>query len=257
MREKRRRERVGESEHKILLTASRPNLIPRAELGGERRAAEGLPGVFVEEGGRVSRRCWSRRDKSSCRWLTTARIRVYICTYSAPGWLALFHPSSPLLALLYLLLLPLFPSRNLPIRPPPVCAGSPLRSAKRPSHKFTAARYKFNSRWTPAANWLPEHYCETNDDHDEDDDEALGTSTRTLAICVARLSDGTRTRCYWSCRDEREWQRFTASGCGIDAFLIWNATTGCYGVFEAAAREVKYSVPAGWLDTRAGSLFYL
>lgn len=32
----------GESEHKILLTASRPNLIPPAERRGERQAAEGL-----------------------------------------------------------------------------------------------------------------------------------------------------------------------------------------------------------------------
>lgn len=29
----RERERIGESGHKILLTASRPNLIPRSELG--------------------------------------------------------------------------------------------------------------------------------------------------------------------------------------------------------------------------------
>lgn len=37
--------RGGESEHKILLTASRPNLIPRAGTRGGREAAEGLEGV--------------------------------------------------------------------------------------------------------------------------------------------------------------------------------------------------------------------
>lgn len=31
--ERGERERIGESGHKILLTASRPNLIPRSELG--------------------------------------------------------------------------------------------------------------------------------------------------------------------------------------------------------------------------------
>lgn len=75
--------RAGESEHKILLTASRPNLIPRAELGARTSSGRGIArGVRGRWEG--SRWCWPRRDKSSCRWLTTARIRVYICTYSGP-----------------------------------------------------------------------------------------------------------------------------------------------------------------------------
>lgn len=111
--------RVGEPEHKILLTAPRPNLIPRAELGQnvKRRDFRGkvagraaiermVGGTGGREGGRVAGRGW-RAEGGRCADLVEinlpvdgsprARIRVYICTYSTPRAhpARLRHLSSP------------------------------------------------------------------------------------------------------------------------------------------------------------------
>jgi hypothetical protein len=93
---------IAESEHKILLTASRPNLIPRVELGQNVKRRDFRGKV-------AGRACGWERWRSIVRWVVgtvdpveinlsvdgspRSRIRVYICTYSTPSPPFLFQPS--------------------------------------------------------------------------------------------------------------------------------------------------------------------
>ena len=150
-----------------MLTASRPNLIPRAELG--------------ENVGR------QRDCREGCSWRKedgAGLVEINLPVDGSPplGLESTFAPTLPLagslfstvsthpLALLYLLLLPPVPLRNPPIRLPPPRALARL-FVRRKDHLINSPRLVINS--TLVGHEQPTDYraLRNEQDDDEDDDE--------------------------------------------------------------------------------------